>query len=168
MSTVSIQIKAILPKENFRDKKWLDKIASAQKRHTVPQLKKLFEKTVFGWSKKPDFGWVQIKNNDSIGIQMYASGERADIYELLDAGSPPHEITPKYGGFLRFRPGYRPATTPGVLQSGRAYRSGHYISTPIVKKHPGFKPRKFGELVTEAYVNDFAMDMQNAITEAAN
>lgn len=164
---VSVTIRAIIPKKSFASKKWLESIASAQRRLSVPQLRSLFQKTVFGWSKKPDFGWVQTKTSDEIGIQMYAQGEGADVYALLDAGSPPHIISPKRGGLLRFRPGYRSATKPGVIQSQRAYRSGKHISVNRVD-HPGFPARKFGALVNEAFVSDFAMQMQEAITEAAN
>jgi len=164
---VSISIKVSIPEKKFASKKWLETIARAQRAGTVRQLKDLFGKTVYGWSKKPGFGWSQIKTHDEIGIQMYAQGEGADVYALLNAGSPPHEIRPKtQGGILSFRPGYLASTTPGQLMSRRAYRSGKFVTARKVN-HPGFAPRKFTEMIRDAYINDFAMEMQAAVSEAA-
>jgi hypothetical protein len=86
----------------------------------------------------------------------------------LNEGARAHPITPKkQGGFLAFRPGYRAATTPGQLQSRRKYRSGKPISTNFVA-HPGFEPRRFTELIAAEYASQYGLDMQAAVTKAAN
>jgi len=165
---VSIRIKVELPQSGvFQKKKWLDEIARTQRQTSVPRLKKLFQKTVFGWGKKPDFGWAQMRSHDAISITMYPVGQHADLWELINAGSPAHIIVPKSNrGFLRFRPGYRAATTPGTLQSRRAYRSGQFVGARIVH-HPGFEARKFTELIAEEYQNPYLNEMQDAINRAA-
>jgi len=163
-----INIKIDLPKVEFAKKKWLDKIATAQRREAVQRLKKLFDQTAYGWSEKPKMGWAQTKSADSITLYVYPTGAGADVWNLLNEGSPPHDIFPKrQGGMLRFQPGYRPATTPGQLQSRRKYRSGKHIRAPRVS-HPGFKPRRFTDLIAQQYALQFGMDMQEAVTEAAN
>ncbi len=161
----SIKVSVILPKKPFATKKWLDEIARVQRQTSVPRLKKLFQKTVFGWSRKPDFGWAQQRSSDSMSIAMYPSGQHADKWELVNAGAPAHFIKPKRG-FLRFRPGYRSATTPGQLQSRRAYRSGAYVGSRGVN-HPGFAARKFDELIAQEYENPFIGDMQDALDSVA-
>ena len=161
-----ISIKVTLPKVEFARKKWLDSIASKQRAKALPKLRALFRQTVFGWSVKPDFGWSQTKTSGEISINVYPRGEGADIWNLVNKGSPPHRI-PKTG-FARmvYRPGYKAATKPGSLQSGRKYRSGKpRVSYSI--DHPGFEARNFTELIAEKYASDFAMDMQEAVTEVA-
>lgn len=161
-----IKVTVSLPKQKFGNKKWLDEIARVQRQTSVPRLRKLFQQTVFGWSKKPDFGWTQIRSSDSMSIQMYAQGPNADIWNLVDSGSPAHDIRPRKGGLLSFRPGYRSATKPGQLMSGRAYRSGKQVAAMIVH-HPGFQARDFTKLIAEAYENPYINDIQDAVNTVA-
>lgn len=163
---VSISIRVTTPKQKFGNKGWLDEIARTQRQTAVPRLKKLFQQTVFGWTNKPDFGWVQHRTADSISITMYPQGQYADKWELVNAGAPRHRI-PKSGfTFMKFRPGYRAATTPGSLMSRRAYRSGKY-QTHYVVNHPGFEARDFISQIAEEYNNPFMGDMQEAISSIA-
>ena len=163
---VSISIKVTTPERKFGNKGWLDSIARDQRQTTVPRLKKLFQQTVYGWSNKPEFGWVQRRTSDTISITMYPQGQYADKWELVNAGSPRHRI-PKSGfTYMRFRPGYRAATTPGSLMSRRAYRSGKY-ETHFVVNHPGFAPRDFIGQISEEYNNPFMVEMQEAINLVA-
>lgn len=159
-----ISVKAILPGKPFATKKWLDEIARTQRQTSIPRLKKLFNQTIFGWSKKPDFGWVQTRTADEISIRMYPTGPNAETWKLVSAGSPPHPIPARTGGLLRFRPGYRAATRPGQLMSRRAYRSGKYVSSRgiIDPPHPGFAARNFTQLIAEEYQNPFFNDMASA------
>lgn len=161
----SVGIHISLPKKDLTKKKWLDAIASKQRAQTLPILRKLFQKTVFGWSQKPDFSWTQIKSSDVVSLSMFPSGPSADKWKLLNAGSPAHDIRPR-NKYLAFRPGYRAATRAGSLQSSRAYRSGKSILTNIVH-HPGFEARKFTELIVEEFANQYTRDMQDAINEVA-
>lgn len=163
-----IEIKVSLPKVEFARKKWLDAIASKQRAKSLPGLRKLFKETVNGWSKKPDFGWAQIKTGDSISINVYPTGEYAEIWNLVNEGAPAHPIDPKKnGGLLRFRPGYRAATRPGQLRSGRSYRSGKHVTAKRVI-HPGFEPRRFTELIAQEFAERYGMEMQEAVSEVAN
>lgn len=161
-----INIKVTLPKTKFASKKWLESIASKQRAQSLPRLRALFRQTVFGWSEKPDFGWAQEKTSDAITLRVFPTGPASDIWNLLNAGSPPHDIRPKSKGFLAFRPGYRAATRPGSLQSRRAYRSGKYRYARFVS-HPGFEARRFTTLIVEEFADKYGMEMQEAVTEVA-
>ena len=166
---VSVSVKVSLPKSDaFQSKKWLEEISRVQRQTSVPRLKKLFQQTVFGWSaaKKPDFGWAQQRTSDEMSISIYPTGAAAGTWELVNAGSPAHIISPRRGGFLRFRPGYRSATTAGSIQSRRAYRSGQFVGARIVH-HPGFEARKFTELIAQEYENPYMNDMQGALNKIA-
>lgn len=159
-----INISVSLPKKRFSDKKWADGIASALKKKTAPRLKALFRQSTYGWSNHPSFRQKLTRTADYISMEVYTN----DInYALVNAGSPPHHILPRKSGFMRFKPGYRAATTPGSLQSRRAYRSGKFISPVWSVSHPGFAPRKFDELVAKEYSRDFAKDILSGLWEAA-
>lgn len=162
-----IQINVSIPKVEYARKKWLDAIATTQRQKALPELKKLFKKTVYGWSEKPGFGWSQTKSASEISLRVYPTGPAADVWNLINEGSPPHRIPKSGTTYMRFRTGYRAATKPGTLQSGRKYRSGRYRVAYTVN-HPGFTARKFTELIAEEYANNFAMDMQEAVNEVAN
>lgn len=163
---ISVSIKVTLPKTKFATKKWLEEIASEQRKSANGKLKHIFERTVYGWSNKPTFGWTQTRNADEMSIMMYPKGPYADIWNLVSSGSPRHSIPARTGGLLRFRPGYRSATVAGSLQSRRAYRSGPYVTAKSVS-HPGFDPRDFPELIADEYRATFTDDMQFAINIAA-
>lgn len=162
-----INIKVTLPKKKYAQKKWLEAIASKQRAKSLPALRSLFRQTVYGWANKPDFGWAQTKTASEITLTVYPTGPYADVWNLLNAGSPPHDIPAKNGGLLLYRPGYRAATRPGSLQSRRAYRSGPFWRAKIIKNHPGFEARKFTELIAQKFAEEYAMDMQEAVTEVA-
>lgn len=163
---VSVKVNITLPKRDFASRKWLEAMASAQRQTTVPKLRVLFRQTVFGWSKKPGFGWSQTRSNDSMTITMYPTGEGADIWNLVSLGSPAHPIPARVGGLLRFKKGYRASTTPGSLMSRRKYRSNP-VWTARVVAHPGFEPRNFPAQIADEFVSTFTQDMQNAINKVA-
>lgn len=163
-----IEVKVSLPTRKFAQKKWLESIASKQRAKSLPALRKLFRETVNGWANKPDFGWAQTKTGESISLRVYPTGQYADIWNLLNEGSPVHDIPAKPNSLLRFRPGYRAATRPGTLRSGRKYRSGPYWTSKLIKNHPGFEPRRFTELIAQEFAEKYAMEMQEAVTEVAN
>lgn len=162
-----IQINVTLPKVEYARKAWLDAIATTQRQKALPELRKLFKKTVYGWSEKPGFGWSQTKTASEISLRVYPTGPVADTWNLVNEGSPPHRIPKSGTTYMRFRTGYRAATKPGTLQSGRKYRSGRYRVAYTVN-HPGFPARKFTELIAEEYANNFAMEMQEAVNKVAN
>jgi hypothetical protein len=163
---VSISIKVTTPTRKFGNKGWLDEIAREQRQGTARRLKELFRRTVYGWSNQPDFGWSQQRTSDTISITMYPQGQYADKWELVNAGAPRHRIPRSGTTYMRFRPGYRAATTPGSLMSRRAYRSGKY-ETHFVVNHPGFEARDFLGQIVEEYENSFVGEMQGAIISAS-
>jgi hypothetical protein len=162
----SVKISVSLPKKDLTKKKWLDAIASKQRAQSLPILRELFRKTVFGWSQKPDFSWSQAKTADAITLTIYPSGPGADKWTLVNQGSPAHDIYGKNQFLMSFKPGYRAATRPGSLQSSRAYRSGKTRQAQHIH-HPGFVARNFTGLIVEAYASRYTSDMQAAITEVA-
>lgn len=161
-----ISITVSVPKVDYARKKWLDAIASKQRAKSLTALRRLFKETVNGWSKKPDFGWAQTKSASEVVLRVYPTGPHAGTWNLVNEGSPPHTINAKPRSTLNFRKGYRSATKPGQLRSGRKYRS---LPWWVAKKvdHPGFEGRKFTELIAQKFAEDYAMDMQEAVTEVA-
>lgn len=163
---VSVRVTVTLPSTKFAGKGWATEIARTQRQTSVPRLRRLFQQTVFGWSNKPSFGWAQQRSADQMSITMYPQGAGTDIWILVNAGAKPHTILPTSRSFLIFRPGYRASTTPGTLQSRRAYRSGRYIRARKVN-HPGFEAREFTKTIAEEYHNPFMNEMQDALNRVA-
>lgn len=162
-----IRVKVTVPDEILNVKAVVDAIASAQRQKTAPQMKQLFSQTVDGWDNRPDWSQKQEIETNRIAISVWASGTHEKQYRLVNEGARAHPITPRNpGGFLRFQPGYIPATRPGSLTSSPKQRFGDFIRTRGVS-HPGFEARLFDEQVADAITDDFASDMQEAIGNAA-
>ena len=160
---VSININVSVPKKLFLDADFVNEITEIMKNEVAPDLKHLFRGTTNGWSEKPSWRQKLTQRSSEISMEVWTEDEK---YGLVNAGSPPHTITPRNGGFLRFRPGYRSATTAGSIISRRAYRSGNPVTASIVK-HPGFTPRRFDELISREYDPKFRESVQKAIENAA-
>lgn len=163
---VSIRVKVIVPKVQFKDKRWVEEIADTLKNKAAPTLKTLFRGTTFGWSHHPSFRQKLIRRASSLSMEVYTED---DIYRLVNEGSPPHYIPKSGTTFMSFRPGYKAATRPGSLVSGRAYRSGKQVGAYRIsrdKPHPGFEPRVFDEQVARAYEPILKRDVQAALKRA--
>lgn len=162
---VKIGFKVTIPDKIFDSQQMIDRIANAQRTITAPALRRLFQQTTVGWNKKP--GWLQnqeIKSN-YIAITVFAGGQYAWKYALVNNGAAPHPIYPVNAPRLRFQPGYTPSTRPGVLSSRPKGRFGSFVSVMAVS-HPGFEARKFDQAVADAHYPDFIQDMQDAIRRA--
>lgn len=145
-----------------RGRKIREAMLKKMRRNTARDLKNLFRDTVFGWSNKPVFLAKYGGGLDELSVEVYTNDE---IYALVNAGAKPHPI-PKTGTtYMRFRPGYRASTTPGLLKSRRAYRSGPFVTAFKIPMHPGFVAREFDKTIRDHYLPTFYDDMQDAIRE---
>ena len=170
---MKITANAIIPKNGLKDIHIATAIAQAQRNLTAPDVLKLFNDTIEGWSHRPNFSSKQTVNTRRISMKVGligtfgGSNKAYNIYNLVNSGSPPHLITPRRrrGGFLRFQKGYIAATIPGQLMSHAPKRFGEWWSAGAVD-HPGFPGRNFPDAIIEEYQSTFFEDMQNAINEA--
>lgn len=168
---IRVKMRVRVPKEILNSAKVVKEISHTMSTKTGPELRKQFDKTIEGWDTTPQahhqMGPVNFQNHYFFGTQVL----RAEVftyskkYALVNEGSPAHIITPRRGGMLRFRTGYRAATRPRIIGSSSPSRFGNYISAQIVH-HPGFEARKFDETIAEAYAPQFEQDMQDAIKRA--
>lgn len=158
----SIRINVTVPDEILNVQSVQESIKSMMRTKTAPDIRKQFQKTVDGWEKKP--GWFQTFHftTSSLSTTVYPVGAGADIYALVNAGSPPHTISARRSPVLRFQTGYRPATSPRILSSRSKSRFGPY-RTAFSVNHPGFKAREFDEEIAETYKPTFERDVQDAI-----
>lgn len=164
---ISVQVIVKAPEVLLNSEVVRLKLEQAMRKKTAPDLQKQFKKTVTGWKHPPDFSQKFINQTNYISVTVWASGTNAEQYALVNYGSPPHDITPRRGGLLRFQPGYRSATRPKMLSSRAPQRSGAFVSTFSVK-HPGFEAREFDIAVAEEIAQRFVEDMQDAIVFGAS
>lgn len=165
---IGIRIKVTVPKEILNSDAIRRSLGDMQRTKTGPEIKALFRQTTEGWRHKPTWNQHFVQNWQKVSVTVQTGeGESANIYALVNAGSPPHAIYPKMaGGWLRFREGYTAGTTPRSLTSRAYKRWGRYVSRRSVN-HPGFEAREFDKTIAEQYADTFADDMQEAINNAA-
>lgn len=166
---LGIRINVTVPKEILNTAAVRRALAHKLSTKTARDLKALFGLTVAGWDNKPV--WRQKLTNVAayISEQVWADGPNANIYGLVSRGSPPHDIPPRNGGWLRFQTGYTPSTRPGFLTSIKSNRFGSMVYASGINNghfHPGFEARRFPELIAEKYEPEFRKDVQDAIHEA--
>lgn len=164
---MEIRINVNMPKKEFKASGYIDACAEVMKSKTGPELRALFLQTIFGWSpeKKPGFTRQLTRQVYKVSMRVYTNSNY-EIYSLVSKGAPAHIIRPVKAKVLRFKPGYRAATTPGQIQSRRAYRSGTEITATVVH-HPGFQDRSFDSFIANEYEPTFTSDMQDAMNNAA-
>lgn len=151
----------------FNSEEFVKRIEEAQRTKTGPDLKKMFQQTTEGWSKKPTFGIWHYRSNTSISTRVATVAgimQNSEIYALVSKGSPPHTILPKTARLLRYQTGYRAATSPGSIDSRSPQRFGNYVLRNAVH-HPGFEGREFDKTIGEMYRDTFQADMQEAMKE---
>jgi len=162
----SFRISVKLPDmKKFDSEEFVKRIEDKMREKTGPELKALFQETVEGWEEKPTFAEYHTRTATSISTRVSTVGGimgGMDIYALVSKGSPAHLIRPKNGSFLRFQPGYRAATHPGIIGSMRKQRFGSYVQSEGFI-HPGFEGREFDKMIAELYKPDFEQDMADAM-----
>ena len=165
---ISIRVSLTVPKEILNAVAVRDAIHAAQQHKTGPEVKRLFQRTTEGFRSRPTWNTRYWQNWDSIGVEVKTgTSKSAEIYALVNAGSPPHYIYPKKeGGWLRFKEGYTAGTHPRSLTSINYKRWGRYQMRQSVN-HPGFKAREFDQEIAEQYMDTFHDDMQDAIMKGA-
>lgn len=159
---ISIRISVKIPELVIDSKLVRHMIELKMQTKTGPDLQKEFRKTVDGWSNPPPFN-PHVYHGNALATVVYTESER---YAWVNNGTQAHRITPKGArGLLRFQPGYRAATRPGVIGSGRPSRFGEHVSSRGVF-HPGVEARNFDQMIAEEYADTFVADIQDAISMA--
>jgi len=163
---MNIGLEISVPKEWWDDKKVLRAIESTLKKKTGPALSKDFKMTVRHWKHKPDFPKKFAKNSREMYIEVYPAGRNKDQYSFVHDGTAPRLIVPKPSrgpsARLRFKPGYSPSSSPGKIESGRARRTGSFVTAAYVR-HPGIRARNFSNTIVNKEYGPFAVDINKAI-----
>ena len=160
-----IRVTVTVPKEVFNAQAVVEAIKRMLRTQTAPDLTAMFQTTTEGWKNQP--GWLRNYefSPTRLSVRVYPGGKAAEIYALVNSGSPPHPIRARRAPTLRFQTGYRAATSPRVLTSRAASRFGPVI-TPVQVHHPGFEAREFDETIAKEYRPVFEQDVQDTINKA--
>ena len=156
---ISVEIRIEIPELVINSSVIRNSIFNALKTTTGPHMRRLFEPTVSGW--KTDVKFIQSGHNwiSEVAVIVFT---RSSVYAYVNNGTPPHIITPRRRGMLRFQAGYRAGTQPRVLSSRRPQRFGDIVGAGRVN-HPGIEPRDFDVEVAEEIYPEFVETVQDAI-----
>jgi len=103
-----------------------------------------FRRTVSTWHHHPQF--ETINASGMIGVALLI-GTNDKVYHWVDEGTAAHPIVAHTPAGLRFRTGFQPKTTPGVLASGPGQTAhGGWVRKMSVM-HPGTRARHFSQLI---------------------
>lgn len=171
--SVSVQMRVTVPDKILDDKKIMAEIQHTMQNKTGRDLFALFQKTIEGWDTSPvnrfELGPVNFRTKHHFGpisnwVRVSTSSKK---YAMVNEGTPPHPIPARPGRLLRFRSGYRAATSPRRLSSMAPMRFGDWWKAKTVQ-HPGIRePRKFDETIAEKYLPVFERDIQEAVNRGA-
>ena len=114
-----------------------------------------FEATAKTWSHQPDFTAKQQKDGWIIGT-------KDKVWNILEKGSPAHDIVATKIA-LRFPGGpYRAKTRPGFIGSQSGGSSGPFVFRGKVH-HPGTAPRGWSTLIAKKWRSRLAVLVQKRI-----
>lgn len=166
---VKILVRKITPQraEVVRYSDFENSIKDELRRNVLPDIKEDFDKTVEGWSDKPEFRSRLTVNRQGISLIVFPAGPSKDKYNLVSRGAKPHVITSRQGGpSLSFRSGSRAATSPGSINSRPRATFGKQITTRKVN-HPGFEGRNFYKQIADLNKVEFKRRIENSLRRAA-
>ena len=161
-----VTIRSITSRRQFNYEYFSDEIKREFNQEIKPDIIALYDGIVQQWNQKPDFQGRVIIHRNSVQVDVYAVGAHKDIFNLVSAGARRHTITARNAPTLVFQRGYRAASVPGALYSGRAQKFGSYRRVYSVN-HPGFAPRDFHQTVAKVYKPVMARRIENALRRAA-
>jgi hypothetical protein len=134
-------------------------------------IQKEYKKTVWGWSRKPDFK-IQASGK-RLGIikyvDVYPIGKWAKVYGWVDLGTKEHLIpkSPKTGkNWLVFMRGWKARTSPGRIGSGFPSRTPP--SAMVRQVSQSIEARRFSETIAENYQREIGKKMSDAIERAVS
>lgn len=124
-----------------------------------------FESTVSTWDEKPSFSGRVILGSNTFSVNVRATGNASDIWNMLNVGTSPHLIRPRTARSLSFRSGYRAKTRPGRIRAGGGGASGPRVFAQAVQ-HPGTVAREWTKTIADKWKPEFKPLMDNAVRRA--
>lgn len=156
---LSVEIDVQVPELALNSSVIRNAIYGALRSRIGPQIHKYFDQTVNGWSDRPKFQESGHNWLSEVAVRVSTSSAR---YAYVNNGTPSHTISPKRGGLLWFRPGYRAGTKPRVLSSSKPQKFGDFVSAHRVN-HPGIEARNFDVEIAEVIYPQFVDAVNQAI-----
>jgi len=165
--SLSISINVTVPENILQSDAVRSQIFRKMQTKSAPDVRRLFMRTVTGWSDQPNFLQKVTNGSSAITAQIWPSQNTpgGKIYTIVNNGSKPHTIRPKKARMLRFQRGYTASTRPRVLSSRASARFGEFVGAYQVN-HPGFEARDFDVTIAETYAPIFEKDMQDVVRSA--
>jgi len=159
---MSFALEIKVPKSWWDEKSVKREIEKTLKKVTGKKIQKDFKTTTKGWKRenRPKFPVIFRENNREMAVKVATTDTP---YVFVNDGTDPRLIVPRGGNpLLRFKPGYRAATSKGSIKSRRPTRYGAVIEVPYVR-HPGIAARGFDDTISKRQRATFGIDIAAAI-----
>ena len=159
-----ISVKFTAPEQLFDVKEFIDTNIDGMNK-VLDATKSDFELTQATWSGKVAF---KVERAHRVGDVIRGSVSTDDPkYVRINDGTPPRVIVSS-GKIMKFRPGYRAKTTPGMIGSSGSVRSGPVLYRRAVgtKKPHSIRAGKFDIAIAEKHENDL-LPVVSAAVDAA-
>jgi len=164
---MAFRLEAIVPKGRINVASYrreIEKALMTEARQDVRLLRKPTAK----WSRrsKPKFEFVIFKQRGAwIALSFPTKSCQADIWWMVERGTPPHTIVARRAQALRFYRASSSKTVPRMLRSFSRRNFGAPIYRRRVR-HPGTKPRHFIETIQRERLPKFQRLMRMAMKRA--
>lgn len=150
-----VKVKPIKPDPNYLNPARIEGAIFNTLRATSRDIKKDFEGTTENWEHEVAFK-VTI-NKDGITVET-----DDPIYNFVDSGTRPHDISARGSKRLRYTAGGQPKTFVRDLQS-RKGRKGGSVRFRRKVRHPGVEAREFSKTIQEKYDQEIPKRIDDAI-----
>jgi len=119
------------------------------------------------WSHKVDFDDTIVVTKSRMELTIKPKGRNVKIFGYVDKGTKgPYIIAAKNAPRLKFRTGYSARTAPvNKFNQGSGQSFGSWVSTKTTI-HPGIKPRKFIETITNELIPSLQDRVNSQVTKA--
>lgn len=164
-------IRSSLKQTIIRQDKEIRAELRAEMQATAREMADWLTVAVRGWKKKPRFAPRVEVRPDRLRAFVDTAGTMKKIFVYIDKGTGKYgpkkrayEIKPKKPGtLLKFQKGYSPKTAPVArINVGTGKKFGSWVAKVKVI-HPGIKPRKFTETVSQELKPSFDVRIDRAI-----
>lgn len=148
--------KVILPKKLIVDVKAQKRAVTNTLNATAKGIKADFGVTTQTWNHRPEF------TIEAPEAYVREIGTDDPVYNMLNEGTPEHDIRPRHSKVLHFQTPFRSKTVPRQIRSRKGATGKNDVFSRGVH-HPGTEAREWDKVIAEKWGRQLGTIFQRAI-----